>query len=258
MRIIRIYNRKKAIAVLCLVGVLAVAVVGGLVWGGTAVVGAFAAERELPIYGVNRTDNKIAISFDAAWGSEKTEGIMDILEEHGVRATFFLVGFWVDAYPEKTQAIVERGHEIGNHSTDHPEMSKLSEEQIRMELNTTSEKIEALTGMRPVLFRPPFGDYNNRLIRTAKAEGYVPIQWSVDSLDWKNLGVDPLVRRVTENVQSGSIILCHNNSDYILEALPQILDYCQNKGYEFVPISELIYPGECVIDNAGMQQPPEP
>ena len=116
------------------------------------------ASRPLPIYNVDTQEKKIAISFDAAWGEEKTDEILQILKDRDIETTFFLVGYWVDKYPDRVRQIAEAGHEIGNHSNTHPHMSELSEAQIVQELNDLSDKVEALTGTRPTLFRPPYGD----------------------------------------------------------------------------------------------------
>lgn len=211
-------------------------------------------KRELPIYCVNRDDNKISISFDAAWGGDKTLGILDLLDEYNIKTTFFLVDIWTQKYPELVKEIVTRGHEIGNHSTSHPQMSKLNEMQIAKELNTQADNVLAIAGVRPVLFRPPYGDYNNRVITTARAQGFVPIQWSVDSLDWKNRGAQEIINRATK-VKSGDIVLFHNDSQYILDALPAVLKYYAENGYSVVPISEILLTGETTIDIQGRQQP---
>ena len=211
-------------------------------------------KRELPIYCVNRDDNKISISFDAAWGGDKTLGILDLLDEYNIKTTFFLVDIWTQKYPELVKEIVARGHEIGNHSTSHPQMSKLNETQIAKELNTQADNVLAIAGVRPVLFRPPYGDYNNRVITTARAQGFVPIQRSVDSLDWKNRGAQEIINRATK-VKSGDIVLFHNDSQYILDALPAVLKYYAENGYSVVPISEILLTGETTIDIQGRQQP---
>ena len=211
-------------------------------------------KRELPIYCVNRDDNTISISFDAAWGGDKTLGILDLLDEYNIKTTFFLVDIWTQKYPELVKEIVARGHEIGNHSTSHPQMSKLNETQIAKELNTQADNVLAIAGVRPVLFRPPYGDYNNRVITTARAQGFVPIQWSVDSLDWKNRGAQEIINRATK-VKSGDIVLFHNDSQYILDALPAVLKYYAENGYSVVPISEILLTGETTIDIQGRQQP---
>jgi polysaccharide deacetylase family sporulation protein PdaB len=216
-------------------------------------VATLASERLVPVYEVDRDDNKIAISFDAAWGSEKTMEILDILDDYGVKTTFFLVGFWIDAYPERTMQIAARGHEIGNHSTNHPNMPTLNAEDMAREIDETQQKITELTGQTPTLFRAPFGDYDNALMQMLHEKGYEGIQWSIDSLDWKDIGTDAVVSRVTEDVHGGDIILFHNNSEDVLNFLPQILEKLQADGFEIVPISELLLDEPYFIDNNGVQ-----
>ncbi len=210
--------------------------------------------RQLPIYCVDTAEKKIAISFDAAWGSDYTENLLQILKRYNVKTTFFLVGFWVDNFPEMVKRIDAEGHEIGNHSSKHPKMSQLSKEQILEELNSTSQRIEKLTGKKVTLFRPPFGDYNNRLIETSRELGIQVIQWDVDSLDYKDYGADAIVKRVLSKVKNGSIVLFHNNATYTKDALPVILERLQQEGYQIVPISELIYKDNYYIDHTGMQK----
>lgn len=248
LRIRRI--RLVPVLALCLLACLSAAYMSAL--GGS--VSVVSGKRELPIYSVKREDKVIAISFDAAWGGDKTLGILDILDEYDVKTTFFLVDIWTQKYPDLVREIASRGHELGNHSTTHPQMSRLSEAQIKTELNTQADNVQAITGVRPVLFRPPYGDYNNRVIATARAQGYIPIQWSVDSLDWKNRGVQEIVTRATK-VNSGDIVLFHNDSQYILDALPQVLKFYTENGYSVVPISEILLTGETTIDIQGRQQP---
>lgn len=212
-----------------------------------------ARKRELPVYSVDRTDGRIAISFDAAWGGDKTLKILDTLDEFNVKTTFFLVDIWTQKYPELVKEIVARGHEIGNHSATHPQMSKLTETQIAKELQIMSDRVEEIAGVRPTLFRPPYGDYNNQVVLTARKNGYEVIQWSVDSLDWKNKGADDLIRRATKQISSGDIILFHNDSQYIAEALPAVLKSYQEQGFTVVPVSELLLQGETTLDVQGKQ-----
>ena len=211
-----------------------------------------ANQRDVPIYSVDRADGYVSISFDAAWGADKTRQIMDICDEYNVKATFFLVGFWIDKYPDMVSEISSRGFEIGTHSETHPQMSKLSEAQCREELVSSSKKIFELTGKPVTLFRPPFGDYNNQLLSVAKGLGLYTIQWSVDSLDWKGLSAREITQRV-QKAESGDIILCHNNSDHIVEALPLIFEAMKLKNLQFCPIGELIYKENYYIDNSGKQ-----
>lgn len=217
-----------------------------------------ARTRELPVYSVERGDGKIAISFDAAWGAENTPALLDILDEYGVKTTFFLVGIWTEKYPEMVKEIAARGHEVENHSTTHPQMSKLSEAKIIEELRVNADRIEQITGKRPTLFRPPYGDYNDTVVRVSRAQGYECVQWNVDSLDWKNRGVDDLIERATKNSASGDIVLFHNDSKYIVQALPVILARYQAEGFEVVPVSELLLQGETTIDHTGRQHRKEP
>ena len=152
----------------------------------------FSYKKELPIYSVGTNEKKLAISFDAAWGDEYTLQILDILDKYNVKSTFFLVGFWADKYPDHVKEIYKRGHDVGNHSTNHPYMTKLSNEEMAKELNVTNDKIKELIKEKPILFRPPFGDYNDTVLNVCKDNGYYAIQWDVDSLDWKELGVQPI------------------------------------------------------------------
>ena len=213
---------------------------------------AYAEGRKIPIYCVDRDDNYVAISFDAAWGADKTRQIMDVCESYNVKATFFLVGFWIDKYPEMVAEISSRGFEIGTHSSTHPQMSKLSAEKCRDELTTSCRKLVDITGKPVQVFRPPFGDYNNQLIDVATELGLYTIQWSVDSLDWKGLSAVQIAERC-QKAQSGDIILCHNNSDHIVEALPLIFEALQLKGLRFCTIGELIYTENYSIDSSGKQ-----
>ena len=224
--------------------------------GRSAVLGvAGTAQRSLPIYSVQREDKKISISFDCAWGTEYTQKILDELERNDIKCTFFAVEFWVEKNPEFAKKIVEAGHELGTHSRTHSYMSKLSEKQIKDELTTSISAIERITGHRTNLFRAPYGDYNNLLIDTAKSMGLYTIQWDVDSLDWKNLSATEIAMRIINGAKSGSIILCHNNGLHTAKALPMVFSTLKNRGYEFVPIGELIYRENYTIDTNGTQRP---
>ncbi len=208
----------------------------------------------MPIYSVERGDIKLAISFDAAWGRRLHYGNFKYFRQIQCKKyLFFLVGFWVDKYPNHVKEIYKRGHDVGNHSTNHPYMTKLSEEEMAKELNTTGNKIKELIKEKPILFRPPFGDYNDKVIKVCRNNGYYVIQWDVDSLDWKEMGVQAVVDRVVRNVKNGSIVLFHNNAKYVLEYLPIVIERLQKEGYEIVPISELIHRDNFYMDSTGRQ-----
>lgn len=234
---------------------LAVAVLFVMREVGMYAVNAISTARSLPIYSVEREEKRIAISFDCAWGTEYTDALLREMERSGVRCTFFMVQFWTEKYPEYVKKIDEAGHEIGTHSKTHSYMSRQSESEIREELVSSSEAIEKVTGKKVELFRPPYGDYDNLLIDTSNSLGLYPIQWDVDSLDWKNLSATDIAMRVINGVKPGSIILCHNNGLHTAEALPLIFSTLQNRGYEFVPIGELIYRENYTIDSTGRQKP---
>ncbi|HAJ77713.1 MAG TPA: deacetylase [Clostridiales bacterium] len=209
--------------------------------------------RKVPVYYVGTEQKQVAISFDAAWGADKTEKIIEICNEFNVKATFFLVGFWVQKYPEMVKKIHDNGFEIGTHSNTHPDMTKLSSENQKFELETSMNLIKSITGEDVKIFRPPFGAYNDSLISVAESLGLTTIQWDVDSLDWKGLSAMEINNRVLNGVRNGSIILCHNNSDHILDALPIMLDRLIKRGYKITPIGELLIKGEYIIDNNGKQ-----
>ena len=218
-------------------------------------VGAAATKRALPIYAVQTQEKRAALTFDAAWGNEDTQALIDILGRYDVKATFFLVGNWVDNYPESVKALSDAGHSVQNHSNTHPHMTGLSPDAVAAEANACNDKIEAITGVRPTLLRPPYGDYNDTVVNTIRSLGMEPIQWDVDSLDWKELQAPEITRRVLEKVQPGSIVLFHNAALHTPEALSGIIQSLQAQGYTLVTVNELIAPPPYTIDHAGRQVP---
>lgn len=214
---------------------------------------AAAPKRELPIYRVARDDNKASISFDAAWGNEDTEQIIQILGKYKVKATFFVVGSWVTKYPESVKALSDAGHEIMNHSDSHPHMTRLSKEAMIKETLDCGQKIESITKVKPFLLRPPYGDYNDTLIKSLNEIGYYTIQWDVDSLDWMDKSASEIKTRVVNRIKPGSIVLFHNAAKNTPEALPGILEEIQKKNIQLVKISELILKDNYKIDSSGEQ-----
>ena len=211
--------------------------------------------RELPVYGVGRSDDRIALTIDAAWDADKTPFILDTLDKYSVKATFFLCGVWVKQYPDYVKEIARRGHEIGNHSLTHPHMSRMDAIGIQKELRDLDDMLEELTGKRSTLFRPPFGEYNDTVIKAAREAGYEVIQWSRDTVDWKqDRSAQTILKKKKKKLQSGDIILCHNNGYKIETYLPVLIETAQQKGYSFVTVSELLLSGETSIDNNGIQQ----
>lgn len=212
-------------------------------------------EKELPIYCVKTDKPQIALTFDGAWGNEDTATLLDILERQGVTATFFFTGGWISKYPDDVKTILAKGHEVGNHSENHKQMSKLSKEQCKEEIRIVHDKVKELTGLEMKVFRPPFGDYNDTVIRAANELGYHVIQWDVDSLDWKDYGCDSILHTVTnhKHLGNGSIILMHNGAKYTKDALEKMITCLKEQGYEFVKVSELIYKENYQMDHEGRQ-----
>ena len=253
MEKIRVFclNRRFLAAIACL---LAAAAIFTLV-NHPAVVGANAATRQLPIYCVQKDYKVLSISFDAAWGNEDTQQLIDILGKYNIKATFFVVGAWVDKYPESVKALHDAGHEVMSHSNSHAHFNSLSTDEIIADLNACGDKIEAVTGVRPTLFRCPYGEYDDHVINAVRPLGLEPIQWDVDSLDWKELPAEEIAARVTGRVQPGSIVLFHNAAIHTPEALPGIIEALLREGYQLVPVSRLILTGSYTIDHTGRQCP---
>lgn len=211
--------------------------------------------RELPVYCVSRDDGKIALTIDAAWSTDKTEFILKELEKKDIKATFFLCGVWVDTYPEYVKRIAQEGHEIGNHSLTHPHMNTLSRQEVQQEIALLDDTIEQLTGKRCTLFRAPFGEYNNTVVSAVREIGYEVVQWSRDTVDWKeNRSTQQILDGVLGKLTAGDIILCHNNGFRIEEYLPVLIDTAKERGFTFVTVGELLLEGETVIDVNGMQK----
>lgn len=211
-------------------------------------------DRKLPVYSVQTTEKKIALSFDCAWGAEDFDSMMETLDKHNVKATFFMTGGFVSDNPECVKTLVEKGHEPGNHSEHHYDMATITAGEMKTEIMDVHKKVKELTGKDMKVFRPPYGSYNNELIDTVYGCDYYPIQWDVDSLDWKGISASEITKRVTGKVTNGSIVLFHNAGEHTPEALPDILDYLLGEGYEIVPISKLLLTNEeTYIDHTGRQ-----
>ncbi len=208
-------------------------------------------QRLIPIYYVDTQEKVCSISFDAAWGNEQTQTLLDILDEHKVKTTFFLVGEWVDNFPDSVKEIDARGHDVGNHSNTHAHMTQISLEEQQSEITQCNEKITAITGKEVTLFRPPYGEYDNSVVEVCNGLSMYCTQWNIDSLDWKDPSPQDMVERIEEKLCPGSIILLHNGAKNTPEALPLIIKAIKSQGYEIVPISQLLPSGEYHTDHEG-------
>lgn len=225
-------------------------------YGGEKTVAVSASKKKLPIYCVDTKGKKqVAISFDAAWGADDTDDLLEILKNNDVRATFFLCGYWVDKYPQEVKKIYEAGHDVGNHSNTHPHSSQLSMEENKQNIMDAHNKVKQLLNIDMFLYRPPFGEYNDMVLNAAEECGYYSVQWDVDSLDWKEYGVEQEINQVLnhKHLGDGSIILFHNDAKYTPDALNTIIQGLKEKGYEIVPISQLIHRENYYMDHEGRQ-----
>lgn len=246
--------KKSGIVKTVIVALLLCALLSTVGITGAAAVYSGKTTRKLPIYAVQTDEKVVALSFDASWGADKTQDILDTLTRYDISANYFVVSHWVEKYPEMLKKLSESGRiEVGTHSNTHPHMSKLSRSQIALELTASMDIIENCIGKKPDLFRPPFGDYSDALLDEAEKLGLYTIQWDVDSLDWKELSAQAMAERVLNGVQNGSIVLMHNDGKNTVQALPLIIEGLKNKGYTFKTIGEIIYRDNYEIDHTGRQ-----
>lgn len=218
-------------------------------------VGTKAAERRLPIYSVDRGDKKIAITFDCAWENSNTNALIDILDEYDARGTFFVTGDWCDRYPEDVKKFHDAGHEVENHSDQHPHVAGMNVNDLINDTKECSRKIEMITGEAPRLYRAPYGEFDDSLITTLEGMGMKVIQWDVDSVDWKKPSAEEIKKKVLGKVKSGSILLFHNDLDNTTAALPEILRSLKADGYELVGVEDMIYFDNYTINSDGTQVP---
>ena len=210
-------------------------------------------ENYLPIYNVKTEENKVALTMNCAWNADDIDQILEILEENNVKITFFMVGDWIEKYPEAVKKIYDAGHEIGTHSDTHPHVNKLSLEENIKEIENGTKRIEEIIGNKINLYRTPYGEYNNTVIQAAKQKEYFTIQWNIDTLDYEGLTGEEMWKRIENKLEKGSIILSHNGTKHTADSLDMLIKNIQSKGYQIVKISELIYKDNYSINNNGTQ-----
>lgn len=210
--------------------------------------------RLLPVYSVDTKENAVAITFDCAWTAEDIPLILKTLDEYEAKATFFVVGSWAEKYPESVRLLSENGHEVAGHSYNHAHYASLSSQQLIADMAKCDKVLYGLTGKILPIFRAPYGEYNNTVVKSASDSGRTLIQWDVDSLDWKNLSEQDMLNRILPKVRNGSILLFHNGTKYTASALPAILSALREEGYRFVPVGELLLPEPYIIDHEGRQK----
>lgn len=208
----------------------------------------------LPIYNVQTNENKVAFTMNCAWSADDVDSILETLKDNNVKITFFMVGEWVDKYPEAVKKIYEAGHEIGSHSNTHPHVNNLSSEKNLEEIMLSVNKIEKITGNKTNLYRTPYGEYNDTVIQTAQENGYYTIQWNLDTLDYNGLTGEEMWNRIKGKLKNGSIILSHNGTKHTADSLDMLIKKIQEQGFKITTVSDLIYKQNYVIDNDGTQK----
>ena len=209
--------------------------------------------KDIPIYNVETTEKKLSLSINCAWNDSDIDIILQTLKKNNVKTTFFMVGEWVDKYPDAVKKIAEEGHDLANHSNTHAHVSNLNYDKNIEEVKLCADKIEKLIGKRPILYRGPYGEYNDTVMKAARAENHITIQWNLDTLDYSGITGKEMWNRLDKKLSNGSIILMHNGTEHTADSLDMIINNIKQEGYEIVPISELIYKDSYTIDNAGTQ-----
>ena len=210
-------------------------------------------QKELPIYCVDTEENKVALTINCAWDATDIDSILDTLNKNNVKATFFVVGNWVEKFPKAVKKIYESGNEIANHSQSHPHVNNLNYEKNLEQIEKCSNLVKSTTGTKTELYRGPYGEYNDTVIKAAKDSNHVMVQWSIDTLDYNGLSEEQMWEKIEEKLDKGSIILMHSGTENTALALDGIIKKIKEKGFELVTVSDLIYKENYTIDTKGVQ-----
>ena len=249
-----VFNKQKIGAYIVLLST--VVILFGMAFGinNSEIIETAASVKELPIYSVATDEKKIAFTMNCAWDADDIDSILDTLSKYKVKITFFIVGDFIDKYPEAIKKIAENGHEIGNHSNTHPHVNNLSLEKNIEEIQKCSEKIEKITGKKVSLYRGPYGEYNDTVMKAAKSQNNAVIQWNLDTLDYSGISGNEMWNRIEKKIKPGSIILSHNGTKHTADSLDMLLHNITEKGYSIVTVSDLIYKDNYYIDVNGIQR----
>lgn len=207
----------------------------------------------LPIYNVDTQENKVALTINCAWNADDIDLILETLSKNEVKATFFMVGDWISKFPDAAKKVYESGNEIGNHSESHAHVNNLNHEKNIEQIAKCSDRVKALTGKPTTLYRGPYGEYNDTVVKAAQDSNHIMIQWNIDTLDYNGLTREQMWERIEPKLEKGSIILMHNGTENTALSLDMIIKNIKAKGYEPVTVSELIYKDNYTIDTNGTQ-----
>jgi peptidoglycan-N-acetylglucosamine deacetylase len=199
------------------------------------------AEKPATWFSVHVNGPYIAMTFDDGPSPATTPRLLDILKQRNIKATFFMIGQNAERNPEIVKRILAEGHEIGNHSWTHPQLSKLPDQRVTEEITKTQDAIKNACGYTPVLLRPPYGAITSRQKDWIEKQfGLSIIMWSVDPFDWKRPGASVIEQRILAGARPGAIILSHDIHQQTVDAMPATLDALAQKGFKFVTVSQLI------------------
>lgn len=195
-----------------------------------------------PIYSAKTEEKVISLTFDISWGKKMAPKVLDVLKQEKVKATFFLSGPWAKNHAELVQRIHADGHQIESHGQEHVDLNTLGRERAAKNIAAAHTILQELTGRGPTYIRPPNGAFNKESVQAAKDLGYATVIWSVDSLDWKNPGVDTIINRSVKLTHPGAILLMHasDSCKQTDQALPSVIKQLRDQGYKFVGLDELI------------------
>lgn len=250
-----VFNKSKINSYIILLGtVLILFSMGFMLNTNVDIIETSASIKELPIYNVATEDKKIAITMNCAWNADDIDSILATLSKNNIHITFFMVGDWVDKYPEAVKKISDSGHEIANHSDTHPHVNNLTLEKNIEQIENACNKIEKITGKKTTLYRGPYGEYNDTVIKAAKSLSHTTIQWNLDTLDYSGLTGDEMWKRLDEKLKPGSIILMHNGTAHTADSLDMLINKIKGQGYDIVTVSDLIYKDNYYIDVNGTQR----
>jgi len=205
------------------------------------IVGVSARERPLPIYSVQREDQVIGLTFNARNPEDRhTAQVMEALHIHGVRATFFVTGDWIRANGDLAAILSARGHALMNLSDDYSFLKKMATTEILNNIEACNDAIAAVTGIRPTLFRAPYGEYDHNMVAAVHAMEMYAVQWSIDSGDRRGYDAQAIARRVHDQAFSGGIVLLHSDLEQTALAIPDLIDGLFRAGYVSVLLSEML------------------
>lgn len=239
-------NRKRLVLILIALLVIIDTSQIALLTAAKAVI-ATVSGRLVPVYSVFTQDRKVSLTFESESGKDMTPEILKVLNAHNITANFFLSGEWMEKHGDSVNGIIESGHELGNYTYSVPHPNTLPKAELKRELEKAHKLVEKVSGQVPKVFRPPYGEYSNKVIEVSRELGYETVIWSIDSLDWRGTSQDDMEKRILRKLHNGAIIRFHVTGRNTPAALSQIIQNIKENGYEIVPLSQLLLEGDYYI-----------